>query len=264
MDWDRNSRARWAVFMSKFQLHQFSNAGELARSAARDWLREAEKQTSAKGRFCVALLGGRIAGTFFSSVAELVRKESRRLDGVEFFWSDERCVPPESPESNYAAARDRLLRPLRIAENRIHRTRGEMPPEKAAGEATAELLRFAPQNPDGQPVCDLVFLGMGPDGHVASLFPAESEEARSSAAVFRPVIGPKPPPQRITMGYPAIAAATQVWVLVSGDGKEEALGESLSPKGQTPLARVLNSRTNTRLFTDLALQGAPLHRPLRR
>ncbi len=242
--------------MSKFQLDRFSNAEELAGSAARDWLREAEQPTRAKGRFCVALLGGRIAGTFFSSVAELARNESRRLDDVEFFWSDERCVPPESPESNYAAARDRLLRPLRIPENHIHRIRGELAPEKAGAEATAELLRFAAQNPDGQPVCDLILLGMGPDGHVASLFPTESEEARSSEAVFRPVIGPKPPPQRITMGYPAIAAATRVWVLVSGAGKEKALGESLSRQGRTPLARVLNSRTGTRVFTDLKIPAS--------
>ncbi len=239
--------------MSKFQLDQFSNAEELARSAARDWLREAEKQMRAKGRFSVALLGGRIAGAFFSSVVELASHDGRSLDGVEFFWSDERCVPPDSPESNYGAARDRMLLPLRIAERCIHRIRGEMPPEKAAAEATGELLRFAPQNPEGQPVCDLVFLGMGPDGHVASLFPAESEEARSSQAVFRPVIGPKPPPQRVTMGYPAIAAATQVWVLVSGEGKEKALGASLSPQGQTPLACVLNSRTHTRVLTDLKI-----------
>jgi 6-phosphogluconolactonase len=100
---------------------------------------------------------------------------------------------------------------------------------------------------------DLIFLGMGEDGHVASLFPGEEDEAISSEAVYRAVTAVKPPPRRMTLGYAAIVAATEVWVVASGAGKEGALKESLSPTGKTPLARVLNRRAQTKILTDIML-----------
>jgi len=95
-----------------------------------------------------------------------------------------------------------------------------------------------------------VFLGMGEEGHVASLFPGEPEEIAASPAVYRPVTVPKPPPRRITLGYPAIRAARQVWVLAAGPGKAPALRQSLDPAGNTPLARVLKERRHTCILTD--------------
>ncbi|MGO9201590.1 MAG: 6-phosphogluconolactonase [Limisphaerales bacterium] len=97
---------------------------------------------------------------------------------------------------------------------------------------------------------DLLFLGMGEEGHVASLFPGEPEETAASQAVYRPVTVPKPPPRRITLGYPAICAARQVRVLAAGPGKASALRQSLDPAGNTPLARVLKQRPHTRILTD--------------
>ena len=99
---------------------------------------------------------------------------------------------------------------------------------------------------------DLVFLGMGEDSHVASLFPGDTE-AVQSRAVYRAVIGPKPPPRRITLGYPALAAAREVWVLASGAGKAGALRDSLAKDGDTPLARVLQSRDKTEILTDFEM-----------
>ncbi len=100
---------------------------------------------------------------------------------------------------------------------------------------------------------DLVFLGMGEDGHVASLFPSEPEVMMQDAAVYRAVFdSPKPPPQRLTLGYPVLAAAREVWVLASGAGKETALKASLGGNGKTPLGRVLSMREGTKLFTDIA------------
>ena len=99
---------------------------------------------------------------------------------------------------------------------------------------------------------DLVFLGMGEDAHVASLFPGDTE-AIESRAVYRAVTGSKPPPRRITLGYPALAASREVWVLASGEGKAEALRTSLAKGGDTPLARVLQSREHTEILTDFKL-----------
>jgi 6-phosphogluconolactonase len=94
---------------------------------------------------------------------------------------------------------------------------------------------------------------MGEDGHIASLFPGETEAHGDTSRVYRPVIGPKPPPRRLTLGYAALAAALKVWVLVAGAGKEEALKASLTTPSSTPLGRLIAMRQHTRVFTDLTL-----------
>ena len=237
--------------MGNIELISFATAEDLAKAAAREWLKEIQQANGKGGSYCVALSGGRIAGRFLSAVAELAKASRCAFDPVEFFWSDERCVPPADPESNFVLAQERLFLPLAVPVRQVHRVRGEAPPEIAAAEAEAELCRIAPRSNSTQPVLDLIFLGLGEEGHVASLFPAESDTLIASPAVYRPVVALKPPPRRITLGYPAIAAARQVWVLASGPGKTAALSASLYPDGRTPLARVLQSRKHTRIFTDI-------------
>ena len=239
--------------MSTYELIKFQNAEELAQAVAAKWLKEIEALGQSNRFYGVALSGGRIAGRFFSAAAHVAKARQLSLGTIDFFWGDERCVPPDDAESNFRLARETLLAPLGIAEGRIHRVRGEEPPEKAAAAAGEELCRLAPGERNGQPVLDLIFLGMGEEGHTASLFPGEPEEVKNSTAVFRPVVTPKPPPLRITLGYRAIAAARQVWVLASGAGKENALRESLTPGGKTPLGRVLQLRACTTVFTELAV-----------
>lgn len=236
-----------------YQLFEFSSPDELAKAAAGRWLKQlAERKTKPSGRqYNVALSGGRIAKNFFS---EIVRQSAQLphglFDDVHFFWADERCVPPGDPESNYNIARQLLFEPLKIPASQIHRLRGEGPEPLALREAVVDILKAAPVA-DGQPVLEMVFLGMGEDGHVASLFPGEPEAVVKDEAVYRAVSAVKPPPRRITLGYAAIEAARDVWVVVSGTGKEVALRESLSPTGKTPMARVLQARTETKVFTDV-------------
>ena len=159
-----------------------------------------------------------------------------------------------TPKAILPSPRKFLFAPLKIADAQIHRIRGEDSPEAAAKAASTEISQIAPVNETGQPVLDLIFLGMGEDGHVASLFPGEPDVLISDKAIYRAVKNsPKPPPNRVTLGYAAIAAAKQVWVLVSGTGKEAALRESLFSKGRTPLARVTQFRTRTKIFSDFSL-----------
>lgn len=236
--------------MSKFELITLPSAEQLADTAAGRWLDQVRAANHSRP-FCVALSGGRIARLFFSAAAGRAKAERTPLDFVHFFWSDERCVPPSDPESNFAIARELLLGPLDVAARQIHRVRGEAAPERAAEEATAEICRIVPGGGSDEPALDLIFLGMGEDGHVASLFPGEPEAVMASKSVYRPVVAAKPPPHRITLGYPAIAAARHAWVLASGSGKENALRGSLAPSGRTPLARVLAMRSHTLIFTDI-------------
>jgi 6-phosphogluconolactonase len=246
--------------MKNFELLSFATADELARTVAGKWLDEIEAVNHTSKPYCVALSGGRIAQKFFAVVVE--QAKARKIgDGntpsfptnVHFFWADERCVPPDDPKSNFRLAQELLFAPLNISESQIHRIRGELPPETAAIQAASELRRFAPPNASGLPVLDLIFLGMGEDGHVASLFPDEIETASSDNAIFRAVKNsPKPPPNRVTLGYAAIVAARQVWVLISGAGKKAALRQSLDGDGCTPFGRVTQFRTQTRIFIDFS------------
>src|SRR5438034_9485197 len=114
----------------------------------------------------VALSGGRISQHFFTAVVEGARMGKISFANAHFFWADERCVPPDDAESNFRVARELLLAPLKIADDRIHRIRGEASPDFAAAEAEAEICRIAPLTDPGQPVLDRVCLGMGEDGTV--------------------------------------------------------------------------------------------------
>jgi 6-phosphogluconolactonase len=247
--------------MKNFELISFASADELAQAVANAWLDEIAVASRAGKTHCVALSGGRIAQNFFASVVE--QAKTRKIgDGgtpsfpinIHFFWADERCVPPDDVESNFRLANELLFAPLQIASAQIHRIHGEDSPEAAAKAASAEISKIAPLNETGQPVLDMIFLGMGGDGHVASLFPNASAEIVSCAMPFLAVENsPKPPPKRISMSYAVIAAAKQVWILASGAGKEAALRESLEPDGHTPLARVIRSRPRAKIFTDIRL-----------
>jgi 6-phosphogluconolactonase len=237
--------------MKNFELISFANADELAARAASVWLDEIAAANHAAKPHCVALSGGRIALKFFTSVVEQTKAREISLGLVHFFWADERCVPPDDAESNFRAAYELLFAPLRINDAQIHRIHGEDSPEIAAQKATMDISHVAPRNSDGQPILDLIFLGMGEDGHVASLFPNEIEGTIPGNSIFRAIKNsPKPPPNRVTLNYAAIAAAKNVWVLASGAGKEMALRESLYSGGRTPLAQVIQSRPQTTIFSD--------------
>ena len=240
--------------MNKTQIISFQNPDELARIVAAAWLKEITAANHAGRPHHVALSGGRITLKFFATAIEMARAQNVSLANVHYFWADERCVPPDDKESSFGAANEVFFRPLEIAADKIHRVLGEESPERAAEQANAEIKGIVPLNAAGQPVLDLVFLGLGEDAHVASLFPRETEAEWANPAVYRIITdSPKPPPIRVTLGYPTIAAAKAVWVLASGAGKETALRDSMAAGSTTPLGRVFQMRTGTRVFTDIAL-----------
>jgi 6-phosphogluconolactonase len=235
-----------------FELISFASADELASRVANLWLDEIETANRVGRNYCVALSGGRITKKFFASTVEQAKAQKISFTNVHFFWADERCVPPTDPESNFKMANELLFAPLKISENQIHRLRGEISPAEAVKIAETELRQIAPAK-NGQPVLDLIFLGMGEDGHVASLFPGKTEGTNPKEIFCAVGNSPKPPPNRLSLNYAAIAAAKQVWILVSGAGKEAALRDSLDFSGKTPLARVIQSRQNTRIFSEIRL-----------
>ena len=239
--------------MQKFELIRCANADELAALVAKQWLDEVERANRVTSSHDVALSGGRITTKFLAAVVEQSKSRKISLGQVNFFWADERCVPPTDAQSNFKLVNDGLFVPLKIAPDKIHRLRGEDGPEEGAKKAVVEISKIVGPNAQGQPELDLIFLGLGEDGHVASLAPDEPESMMQDKAVFRGVHGfAKPPPERITIGYQTIAAARQVWMLASGAGKEQAFCESLAPNGKTSFARVLKLRERTKVFSDIA------------
>ena len=238
--------------MKNLEVIHLASSVELAETAAKDWLNLIPGSPSAH---LVALAGGRIASTFFDAVTEHAVASDVSFAHVHFFWSDERCVPPDHRDSNFRIADKELLGPLGICQDRIHRIKGELKPAQAVTEANTAIGLVAPANSSGLPVLDLVFLGMGEDGHVASLFPNAPASVIECETPYLAVrSSSKPPPLRISLSYAAIAAARQVWVLVAGPGKEEVFLQSLRPGGKTPLAHIVQSRRQTRIYTDIATE----------
>lgn len=254
--------------MKNVEINSFNAQDDLARNCSEAWLDEIAGVHSSKlSLYLVALSGGRITKLFFAEIVQRIQHGAERFQDlfvnrkVHFFWADERCVPPNDPESNYGIARQLLFEPLKVPESQIHRLRGEGPEEPALKEADEAVRSLMPDaKAKAAPKFDMIFLGMGEDGHVASLFPGESEDVMANPAIYRAVTAVKPPPRRFTLGYATIADASQVWVLASGAGKEAALQESLAADGRTPLARVLRLRAKlppdrTRIYTDISPTG---------
>jgi 6-phosphogluconolactonase len=238
--------------MNDFELIACADSDEMASMVVDAWLEAVESANRVDRPFTVALSGGRIAQKLFSLAAREAGARGISFGRVHFFWADERCVSPGSPDSNFKTAQDLLFGPLKIRDDHIHRIRGEDQPAAAAAAAEKELCRIATAGKDGRPVLDLIFLGMGEDGHVASLFPGRMDGM--GRVIFCAIKdSPKPPPDRVTLSYASIVAAVEVWVLASGTGKEKALRQSLSPTGETPLGRVIQSRSGTKIFADIAV-----------
>ena len=200
----------------------------MSRAAAQDFVDLARAAIAERGRFCVALSGGSTPRRMYELLVAGPRWAQLDWRRVEFFWGDERAVPPEHPDSNYGMAAAVLLDKLGIAPERVHRIAGELPdPAEAAARYQDELARVFATAPDGPPpIFDLILLGMGPDGHTASLFPygqALAERTRWAVGYTVARLG-KP---RITLTPPVLNRAAEVRLLVTGADKAGVLREAL-------------------------------------
>jgi 6-phosphogluconolactonase len=193
---------------------------ELPETLAARFESEGRRALAERGRFAIALTGGSVASAFFPRLARVALDWSL----TEFFWGDERAVPASDPESNYGLARSLWLDSARVPDERVHRMKADAPDLAAAAAAYAdEMVRIL----GAPPVLDFVLLGVGPDGHVCSLFPGHpllQEERRLVAAVDD---SPKPPLRRLTLTLPVLAAAELVVVAAHGRPKAEMLRDAL-------------------------------------
>lgn len=200
---------------------------ELNRKAAEQFIGLANKAIQRSGQFTVALSGGSTPKGLYELLATAEYRKRLDWSRIHFFWGDERCVPPDYPESNFRMVQESLLSKIQIPSENIHRMMGEKEPGQAATEYEEHLRQFFHLPRGGVPQFDVIFLGLGEDGHTASLFPgspALNEGNRLVATVYVE----KSKTYRLTLTLAVINAGAQIIFLVTGQSKAAVVKEILS------------------------------------
>lgn len=226
------------------------DAGALATAIAGELVSRLADAQAAGVVPAVCLTGGSIADAVHREIARLGADSGVDWNVVDFWWGDERYVELDSPDRLSTAARGAFLGPLGVPEDRIHEY-----PTPSSSQSVDEAARTYGDELRQSPAHEFLvtMLGVGPDGHIASLFPGFPQLTADGITVG--VTGsPKPPPLRMSLTFPALGHSASVWFMVSGDGKAEAVRHALAEEGsvtETP-ARGVHGTTETIWFLDQA------------
>ena len=203
------------------QISIYSDTDALSLDAAHYIVRLAAESIVSHGRFTIALSGGTTPRKLYGMLGDEPYRSQIDWAFVDIFWSDERCVPPDSEDSNYSLAQQVLLSKIPIPAAQVHYMPADEADRDAASQSYSDTMRrvFAT---NGIPSFDLIQLGMGPEGHTASLFPHQASLHEQQRLVM-PVSVPKPPPPRLTFTPPILNAAHNLLFLVTGTDKADAV-----------------------------------------
>jgi len=247
--------------MSKPTIHTFDDLQEVATAAADEFVTRAKRAIAHHGRFTVALSGGSTPKTMHAILAARSAENPKLVDWsrVQILFGDERHVPPDHPDSNYRMAKETLLSKVPIPSANVHRIRCENPDAgKAAEEYDRELIKvFQLKGQDQLPRFDLIFLGMGPDGHTASLFPGTMAVHELNKRVVANWV-PKFNTWRVTFTRPVINQAECVLLMICGKDKAEAFREVIGQGSPDvyPVKYVQPTHGELILLLDKAAAGA--------
>lgn len=227
----------------------YPDMGGVARAAARLFVDYAWQSIARDGQFCVALSGGNTPRNFLETLASNEFRTQVDWAKVQMFWSDERAVPPTHPDSNYGMARRELLLHVGIPLANVHRMEAEKANIGRAAHQYEEVIRrYLELDDRGFPRFHLIYLGMGEDGHTASLFPATGFTSQTSRWVSTPMVA-KLNARRMTFTLPVLNAAQRVLFLVSGAEKAETLRAVLAGKAEPPYPiQMVQLRNGVKLF----------------
>lgn len=206
--------------MKKADLHIFKSPEDLANQFADQLMNWVENHSG--NTFHMAISGGKTPDLLFSVLASKYA-DSSLWQKVHFWWVDERMVPPIDPESNFGVAQKLLFSKISIPEENIHRIKGENVPEAEALSYSAQIQKNVPQQ-NGWPDFDLILLGMGDDGHTASIFPDQMNLLHSSH-ICKVATQPQSGQKRVTLTGKVICSTSMVCFLVTGSNKAERLSE---------------------------------------
>ncbi len=201
------------------ELHIVENPEKLAETFAEELLQQVSR---AAGNFHLALSGGSTPRLLFDLLA---RDYAARMPWakIHFWWGDERCVSPAHPDSNYKMAYEHLLSQVPVHPTQIHRVKGELDPEEASKQYAGEICDQVPAQ-QGLPSFDLVMLGIGDDGHTASIFP-DRMDLPNSAGICQVATHPQSGQKRVSLTGPVLNNARHVCFLVSGKSKAGRIGQ---------------------------------------
>lgn len=234
-----------------------STPAALAEEAAERFVEAQTRAISESGRFTVALSGGSTPQSLYARLAVEPFRSLVDWERVTICWGDERCVPPQHPDSNYRLAHDLLLSRVPVRPENVHRMRGEASdPARAAAEYADQLRTIFGLKHGERPRFHLILLGMGADGHTASLFPrshALEEETRLVVATHVETVGG----YRLTLTLPVLNASAAALFLVAGDDKAERLRAVLmgTPSPEVPASLVRLERGTLHWIVDRAAAG---------
>jgi 6-phosphogluconolactonase len=205
------------------------DAAALARRAAQYFVEMTGEAVAGRGRARIAISGGSTPKAAFGLLADPGQpwRGAMPWDKLDLYWVDERCVPPDNAESNYRMTREALLDHVPLRPEQIHRMEGELDPKAAAARYEAELREGFQLDRTGSPRFDLVALGMGPDGHTASLFP-HTEAIHEMGRLVTANHVPQKDTWRVTLTWPVINHASSVFFLIGGADKAAVLNEVLT------------------------------------
>ena len=199
-----------------YEIKVFKNMQILAETTTIDLL-NARAESPQNRRFNIALAGGNTPRSTYEQWATV--QDDRLWRKVHFFWGDERCVPPDDEDSNYKMAHESVLSKIKISDKQIHRIRGEVNPEMEVQRYSREIKEHLPIV-NNFPQFDLILLGLGTDGHTASLFP-HSKTLKEHSSIYVIAQHPQTGQRRISLTLPVINNARKVTFLVAGEEKAE-------------------------------------------
>ena len=238
----------------------FSDRDALSSAAAARWLAIYRESVARHGTFCVALAGGSTPRLLYRALSGPAISAAIEWPRVHLFFGDERAVPPDHPDSNFRMARETLLEHVPVPESNVHRMETEIGDMEMVASRYEEVLKeLVPATDGGVPQFDLVLLGVGPDGHTASLFPDTDilqQRERYAAAVYVK----QKSTWRVSITFPVIDCARHVLFLVAGADKYPVVKRILSDAGEEPLypVQMLQPAGSVEFYLDAAAAGPEL------
>ena len=248
------------------ELSIFINPVKVAVAAAEFIIERSASAIKSKGRFSLVLAGGSTPETSYSFLADMSKDHGLNWSHIYIFWGDERCVPPQHPDSNFLMASKALLDHVPIPRENIFRMQGEVMPDEAAIAYENGIRTFfsIDNNSLGEPLpkFDLILLGFGEDGHTASLFPKDSSLNETKKWVIAVDHTQPPPPTipRLTLSLPVINAANEILILATGQNKAHILRQTLIDSKEKCLPIQLIQPSSGRLFWFVDQSAASLNK----
>ena len=239
--------------MTEIIVHEFSTPDQTAIAAANAAIERIVEVLQTRDEIHIGVTGGTVGIKTLAVWNLHPRRDEIDYSRVHFWWGDERFVASDSPERNFNQAWDALLKNIEVPRQNLH----EFPAADENLTLDEAAVIFAQHWADVNPEIDFAFMGMGPDGHIASLFPGK-QPPTAGVSVIAEHDSPKPPPQRLSLTYEAINGIREIWFTVAGADKAEAVSVAFSSQPQRlPVGQVFGAERNVWFIDSAAAAGIP-------